>query len=295
MKTLRILLLAICLVFPQILKSQNPIFKKHGIKVVTLSNGKYNEFHDQDTIVEIGSALFNTKSGEIVGIKSNLLEAMETEPQPEIISRWMCIDPLAEEYSSWSPYVYVANNPIIYIDPNGKEIVVGSWIDRTLNAVGYKTSNMQKLGSVVTTLKSTKTGNALYNKLDGKKEKINLVTGENLKTKYGNKAKGLTSFTGGSDKDGKLVIMSDITVTVDVEDANEQNNQIFDLEGNEGATVTVAHEFGHVESTLDNMTEEAATNEAPAEEAGEQVANEIKENKKTEILKSEDKISKNHY
>lgn len=38
------------------------------------------------------------------------------------IGRWMNIDPLAETYYSVSPYVYCANNPVRYIDPNGMEI-----------------------------------------------------------------------------------------------------------------------------------------------------------------------------
>ena len=38
------------------------------------------------------------------------------------IGRFSTIDPLAEKYPHISPYAYCANNPILFIDPNGKEI-----------------------------------------------------------------------------------------------------------------------------------------------------------------------------
>ncbi|MEL7424032.1 MAG: RHS repeat-associated core domain-containing protein [Bacteroidota bacterium] len=40
------------------------------------------------------------------------------------IARWGQVDPLAEEYVSVSPYAYVANNPLLYIDPDGMRIII---------------------------------------------------------------------------------------------------------------------------------------------------------------------------
>jgi RHS repeat-associated protein len=40
------------------------------------------------------------------------------------LGRWHTLDPLAEKYNQFSPYVYVADNPMKYVDPNGKEILI---------------------------------------------------------------------------------------------------------------------------------------------------------------------------
>lgn len=126
MKGVRVLLLATCLIVFAKANAQEHPWEKYGYKpkIVTLSNGKYQEFHDLDTIVEIGSALFDRKNGKIIGIVEYDTLYSEADMKPYIISRWISPDPKSEEYSSWSPYNYCMNNPIIFIDPNGEDVVI---------------------------------------------------------------------------------------------------------------------------------------------------------------------------
>ena len=40
------------------------------------------------------------------------------------LSIWYGVDPLAEKYPSLSPYVYAADNPVKYIDPDGRDFIL---------------------------------------------------------------------------------------------------------------------------------------------------------------------------
>lgn len=109
------------------IQAGNP-FAKFGYKakVATLSKGKYLEVHDLDSIVTIGSVRYHVDKNQIVGTIVIDTTDMYARPIGDIPSRWLSPDPLSEEFSDWSPYTMCFDNPIKFIDPDGRAPV--DWI-----------------------------------------------------------------------------------------------------------------------------------------------------------------------
>lgn len=103
------------------IQAGNP-FVKYGSKapVATLSKGKYLEVHDLDSIVTIGTMRWHVDKKQIVG--RIIIDTLNADAQPigDAPGRWVRYDPLSEEFSSWSPYNMCFDNPMKYVDPDGK-------------------------------------------------------------------------------------------------------------------------------------------------------------------------------
>ena len=59
-----------------------------------------------------------------------------------IYAIWLSVDPLSDKYPHISPYAYCGWNPVKYVDPDGKKIVVGTWYGRMFAELGV--NNFEK-------------------------------------------------------------------------------------------------------------------------------------------------------
>ena len=114
-----ILVIATCFELQAQHAEGNP-FARLGYKADVYTFGEKKEFHDQEEIVEIGEVLFNTKTNEVVGFVDDTDSLIELKPELQSMS----IDPHCEKYYSISPYAYCMNNPVKYIDPDGKDVAI---------------------------------------------------------------------------------------------------------------------------------------------------------------------------
>jgi hypothetical protein len=122
-------------------KRTPPTFESLGktVKVLTLSNGKYNESFPNDSIMRIGSVLYNRNMGELVSV----IPPDTLQPRTDVPSRWLSIDPLAHKFAAWSPYNFVMNNPVVMTDPDGCAPVDTRYYDEKGNLIHHSKDNLK--------------------------------------------------------------------------------------------------------------------------------------------------------
>lgn len=124
--------LLLLMLLPLALRAQQP-FERLGVRVpvLSLTNGRYPEFFDNDSLRRIGSVVYNTHLQRIAYLLP--ADSLVGRAPAAVSSRWMVVDPLAEKFNYESPYVFVNNNPVNKYDPDGRSGIAA--IDKKTHTV----------------------------------------------------------------------------------------------------------------------------------------------------------------
>lgn len=89
------------------------------IPVHTLSDGKYEEFFDSDSIEIIAGSIFNTRTQKVIGYVDETVQPGSSE-----VERFMTLDPLMKEFPHNSPYAFSENRVIDARELEGLEMIL---------------------------------------------------------------------------------------------------------------------------------------------------------------------------
>lgn len=139
MKKITLVLLTVGFVFTA--KAQDNPYEifGHESKVTYETTVKeYLYILNSDTSSTTYAMAFNFDEGKVLFLDKNDSIIDQVKIEPNQLYRWLSVDPLTADYPSLSPYVFVANNPINAIDPDGRKILFvnghyqDNWVGRNV-------------------------------------------------------------------------------------------------------------------------------------------------------------------
>lgn len=178
--TAAFILAAFCVHAQEKQKEYNPFesIGKKG-KVITAYGDRFVEVFDTDSVQRIGSVLYHIYEKRIVVLldADSLFNEVSDNSSA---SRWWSVDPKADKYHEWSPYVFAADNPIRYndpdgaefVDPNGKRMTYAIQKDGSLTFSKNATEDFRRIAGGMA---QTETGRGMLKTMNDVKTQISLV------------------------------------------------------------------------------------------------------------------------
>ena len=222
-------------------------------KVLTLSNGKYPEFHTYDSLMRVGSVIINTYTGKIDRTLSYDSLYNESNLEPTVISRFYSLDPLAAKAPNESPYSSFGNNPIYYIDPDG-QFKLPSYTNAQLESMGLSRLELVRFETLISNIDKLVAGNSglldIISKSTGSTPEqiladLTLNQGPTVSISM---AQG--DPTAWTDPDGTINFDPRIVKELASFDFEKENAEL--ARYTQGLAIVTIHELGHSEDTRNN-------------------------------------------
>ncbi len=201
---------------------------KNGYVIQTANYYPFGgELCQGDTKNSIQSHKYNGKEFDnMYGLNTYDYGARQYNP---VTGRWDRMDPLCEKYYPTSPFAYCMNNPVRFIDPDGRKIDTSNMSEDELSAYN----------KLISKLCNNELFATLYNELQKTDNVINVSFGDPKNSRNGNEIYGQfqTAENGGG---GNLILQKDAMMNGDGIPDEAVSEEFFHAYQNENASLYTA-------------------------------------------------------
>ncbi|TAD93002.1 MAG: RHS repeat-associated core domain-containing protein, partial [Bacteroidetes bacterium] len=173
------------------------------------------------------------------------------------VGRWKVIDPQAEKYDGYTPYGYVNNSPILFVDPNGEEIWInygdnqrvqyknGKFYNEDGSKYKGKDAFVKSVGKMLTAISSTEHVQTVVSELSGSKNAYSFVNEKPAKGSFSFRA----NESGGGTLKAGLLMDKSFDTDLGIESVSHELFHAYQYENGVGGTSV----FNEVQAYLFGM------------------------------------------